>query len=76
MSVLIKGMKMPENCHDCCLTDGWVCYPSLLKDIEQHDESKTKPDWCPLSEVQSWNEWLLLGRGGCGGSGGGKSNDD
>lgn len=20
MSILIKGMEMPESCHDCCLT--------------------------------------------------------
>ena len=50
--ILIKNMKMPESCHDCCLTDGWNCYTSLeYKDNEAYCDSKTKPDWCPLVEV-------------------------
>lgn len=50
MSVIVKGMKMPDNCTECNLmTNGW-CYcfdppetqPGLV-DVEGH-----RPGWCPL----------------------------
>ena len=46
MSILIKGMEMPENCIDCfaetyneCMATGKMV------------NSIGRPDWCPLVEV-------------------------
>lgn len=51
MSVLIKGMKMPQNCSECKLLcnenfEIWCC----LTDREDVFLDAT-PDWCPLVEV-------------------------
>jgi len=57
MSVLIKGMKMPENCDYC----GFISSTGCCRATEEyHDEEQTvaglygedkRPDWCPLIEV-------------------------
>ena len=51
MSVLIRGMKMPQNCSECKLLcnenfEIWCC----LTDREDVFLDAT-PDWCPLVEV-------------------------
>lgn len=57
--ILIKNMKMPENCLHCgfshmasdCLKIWIICKP---KDISVTDGDAVKdgrPDWCPLVEV-------------------------
>jgi len=57
MSVLIKGMKMPENCIKCPMQFGGWCYvsppeidervaPTVDKAVEQG-----KPEWCPLVDL-------------------------
>lgn len=54
MSVLVKGMKMPENCIKCPLQFGGWCYASPPEIDERVaptvDEAweQGKPDWCPL----------------------------
>lgn len=56
MSVIVKGMKMPENCIKCrMLFDGW-CYVSppdiderVAPTVEEAWE-QGKPEWCPLEE--------------------------
>lgn len=53
MSVLIKGMRLPEYCAECVFWNGVCCaaksddgfYGTLVKD------TNIKPDWCPLEEV-------------------------
>ena len=47
MSVLIKGMEMPENCIDCYVENYNVCMVTgkIVNSIG-------RPDWCPLVEVQ------------------------
>ena len=57
MSVLIKGMKMPENCLNCPMQFGGWCYVAPAEIDERVaptvDEAweQGKPDWCPLVEV-------------------------
>lgn len=58
MSILIKGMRMPENCIECPMQFGGMCYvmpaevdesrvaPTVEEALEQG-----KPDWCPLVEI-------------------------
>lgn len=57
MSILIKGMEMPQGCGDCpCLGgeyhgsyDNHFYCQVTDKGIGEH-----KPDWCPLIEVPEW----------------------
>ena len=56
MAILIKGMKMPKNCHECrfCIqeadTDLGVCADCCV--TWKHWEAySTRPDWCPLVVV-------------------------
>lgn len=58
MSVLVRGMKMPETCIECPLQYGGWCFvapadvddtrvaPTVDKAYEQG-----KPKWCPLTEI-------------------------
>lgn len=54
MSIIVKGMKMPENCIKCPLQFGGWCYASPTEIDERVaptvDEAweQVKPDWCPL----------------------------
>ena len=57
MSVIVKGMKMPNSCFSCEGCDGnkqYGYYCGLTqdaKDLEVINPSTQKPDWCPLVEV-------------------------
>lgn len=65
MSVLIKGMKMPETCIECPMQFGGMCYV-IPPDVDECrvfptvDEcwEKKKPSWCPLVEVFTRHEML------------------
>ena len=57
MSVVVKGMRMPENCIKCPLQFGGWCYvappeidervaPTVDEAVEQG-----KPEWCPLVDL-------------------------
>ena len=54
MSVLIKGMKMPEKCGSCDLFH--VESPMHCTVVKGHKTvgapyGMTRPDWCPLIEI-------------------------
>ena len=57
MSVVVKGMKMPNSCFSCEGCDGdkqYGYYCALTqdaKDLEEINPSTQKPDWCPLVEL-------------------------
>ena len=68
MDVLIKGMEMPKNCHNCELSAtvnlhygvGYCCQP-LAEMIEKAFERKSN---CPLAEVPeqehgTWKEHIF-----------------
>ena len=42
MSILIKGMEMPQNCEECDVKVVCKNYWKIIR--EQH----TRPSWCPL----------------------------
>ena len=46
MSVLVKGMKMPENCYDCGFEHQSYCFL-----IDESVESLDRPEHCPLVEI-------------------------
>ena len=63
MSVIVRGMKMPENCLRCPMQFGGMCYvqPEWVDDARVAptvDEAaeQGRPKWCPLFEVKAWEE--------------------
>lgn len=57
MSILIKGMKMPESCLLCFAQFGGWCYVAppeiderVAPTVEEAAE-QGKPEWCPLVEL-------------------------
>ena len=58
MSILIKGMRMPENCIKCPMQFGGICYvmpaevdESRVAPTVEEALKQGKPDWCPLIEI-------------------------
>ena len=70
MSILIKGMEMPQSCDDCvmghelsvgtCVT-GYGCLAMLRMGEARIRPIScgTKPDWCPLIEVPTSHGRLI-----------------
>lgn len=54
MSVLIRGMQMPERCLNCHMYDNYNYYCKLyafgIPARYNHDGSK-RPEWCELVEI-------------------------
>ena len=50
MSVIVKGMEMPENCQECDLYIEDACYAKGYRDYRSIMD-KSKPDDCPLVEL-------------------------
>lgn len=65
MSVLVKGMDMPERCEVCplstevCVVEGiaWGCVVNMRI---REKECNTRPDWCPLVEVPAPHGRLII----------------
>ena len=59
MSLLIKGMKMPESCIQCFAQMGGWCYvapPEIDEKVAATVEKAAeqgRPEWCPLIELPS-----------------------
>ena len=53
MSVLIRGMKMPNNCETCEYQTKGACFASGVNKgiITIRRMDKERPDWCPLVEL-------------------------
>ena len=52
MSVIVKGMEMPESCYKCPMAndDFYLC-GATEKYLDNNSEER-RPDWCPLIEVE------------------------
>lgn len=71
MSVIIKGMKMPESCLACPMREQgtiheWELYCGLTGDYIGHWDDKSlnnghRPDVCPLVEVPTPHGHLIDG---------------
>lgn len=60
MSVLVKGMKMPENCLECRMTtDTGFCSAMPKEFCGYADDELNRPKWCPLVELPK-GEWLRM----------------
>lgn len=67
MSILIKGRNMPNNCQECvCLNDEYFYCQAVGRKPSDDNLVKTRPDWCPLIEIQPHGGLIdvdaLLGR--------------
>lgn len=58
MSVIVKGMKMPNNCVDCefgLYRFGIICqlrdYENERNVPQKYIDDDIRPDWCPLIEI-------------------------
>lgn len=54
MSILIKGVKMPQRCFECFALDTLSgCYCDILeRDLRrEHGINISRPEWCPLIEL-------------------------
>ena len=52
MSVIIKGMKMPDSCYDCRMrTDSDFC-SAMPKEFCGYTDDIKRPEWCPLEESE------------------------
>ena len=54
MSVLVKGMRMPQSCYYCGLADtSFINCVAFEKPIVLEDDcEERRPDWCPLVEIR------------------------
>ena len=50
MSVIVKGMKMPDNCHVCGFCFGGLCF-APPPEIDEMCPDAGRPDWCPMVEL-------------------------
>ena len=52
MSVLIKGMEMPENCYECRFQSELRLYCNAMPDnFCGNTDDIERPDWCPLISI-------------------------
>ena len=63
MAILIKGMKMPDNCLECCLQDGEYGWCDVNNDIVTSPEERPKN--CPLVEVSDNGQVREIGFAEC-----------
>lgn len=63
MSIVVRGMQMPENCLKCPMQFGGFCFVQP----EWVDEARVapspgeaviqgRPEWCPLFELKDWKD--------------------
>lgn len=51
MSIMIKGMEMPDSYYDCRMrTDSYFC-SAMPKEFCGYTDDIKRPDWCPLIEL-------------------------
>ena len=51
MSIILRGVKMPESCHDCICGYGGFCF-SAPPESDGKCPISGRPDWCPAQEVE------------------------
>ena len=51
MSILIKGMEMPQNCDNCLFDNSIWCLLNPKSADMIYDIADGRPKWCPLIEI-------------------------
>ena len=59
MSVIVKGMEMPESCYRCPMAndDFYLC--GATEKYLENDSEERRPDWCPLVEIPTSHGRLI-----------------
>lgn len=61
MSVMIKGMEMPESCGMCSFSRGYTCFACEDDLSAEEIRSSKRPDACPLVEIPTPHGRLIDG---------------
>jgi hypothetical protein len=67
MSVIVKGMEMPNHCGECRFVSHDWCY-GVCEEAGAFLNFKVRPDWCPLCPLPEKHGRLIDGdelAGGC-----------
>ena len=59
MSVLVKGMKMPENCKECRMRTDYDFCSAMPKEFGGYTNDIRCPDWCPIQEISTKHGRLI-----------------
>ena len=59
MSVLVKGMSIPDNCESCRFETGFGFCLAKSDNFCGYTNDRKRPDWCPLVEVREPHEKLV-----------------
>jgi len=51
MSVLVKGMSIPDNCESCAFATGFGFCLAKSDNFCGYTNDRKRPEWCPLVEV-------------------------
>ena len=51
MSVLVKGMSIPDNCELCAFETGFGFCLAKSDNFCGYTNDRKRPEWCPLVEV-------------------------
>lgn len=51
MSVLVKGMSIPDNCESCRFATGFGFCLAKSDNFCGYTNDRKRPEWCPLVEV-------------------------
>ena len=51
MSVLVKGMSIPDNCESCAFETGFGFCLAKSDNFCGYTNYRKRPEWCPLVEV-------------------------
>lgn len=61
MSVIVKGMEMPENCSECRLMADYWCYAKTINGQPGPTFMDHRPDWCPLRPMpEKHGRWKIV----------------
>lgn len=61
MSVLVKGMDMPDNCELCAFESEFGFCLAKSDNFSGYTSDRKRPEWCPLVEVPEPHGRLIDG---------------
>lgn len=60
MSVLVKGMPIPDNCESCAFATGFGFCLAKSDNFCGYTNDRKRPEWCPLVEVSAQPDGIPL----------------
>ena len=59
MSILLRGMEMPENCSCCGMETGAGFCSAMPDNFCGYTDDRKRPVWCPLAEIKTPHGGLI-----------------